>query len=102
MNHDLTQLSIADLQSLIKDAEKAIAQKKETEKAEVLEDMKSLAQERGFEFSELMGAKKPRKKAEVKYRNPESLTQTWAGMGRKPKWLLEALEGGKTLEAFRV
>jgi hypothetical protein len=35
----------------------------------------------------------------VAYRDPES-GQTWSGRGLKPKWLAEALAGGKTLADF--
>ena len=32
----------------------------------------------------------------ARYRNKEG--QTWSGRGRKPKWVIEALATGKTLE----
>ncbi len=38
----------------------------------------------------------------VKYRNPDNASQTWAGTGRKPAWIVEALSSGKTLEDLRV
>ena len=38
----------------------------------------------------------------VKYRNPDNASQTWAGTGRKPAWIVEALSSGKTLEELTV
>jgi DNA-binding protein H-NS len=102
MNVTFDEMSITEIYLLIGDAENAISQKKEAEKSQVLEEMKALAKDRGFEFSEFMSGKKPRKKAAVKYRNPENYEQTWTGMGRKPKWLVEVLEGEESLENFKI
>ena len=93
---DFTNMSIPEIQALIASAQEAIALKKESEKAQVLEDMKALAKERGFDFSDFTSTKKPRKKSEAKYRNPENHEQTWTGMGRKPNWLVATLEAGKS------
>jgi DNA-binding protein H-NS len=38
----------------------------------------------------------------VKYRNPDNASQTWAGTGRKPAWIVEALASGKTLEELTI
>jgi DNA-binding protein H-NS len=40
--------------------------------------------------------------SKVKYRNPDNPSQTWAGTGRKPAWIVEALASGKTLEDLTV
>lgn len=47
--------------------------------------------------SKLAGRKVP-----PKYRNPSNTKETWAGRGMKPKWLTDALKGGKKLDAFAV
>ena len=48
-------------------------------------------------------AKAPRKprgsSGPVKFRDPES-GQTWAGRGKRPTWLVNALAGGRSLESF--
>ena len=33
-----------------------------------------------------------------KYRNPDDPSQTWSGRGRRPRWVTQALEGGRTLD----
>ncbi|MFM2445594.1 MAG: histone family, partial [Pseudomonadota bacterium] len=35
-----------------------------------------------------------------KFRGPGG--ETWAGRGRKPKWLEKALAAGRSLEEFRI
>jgi DNA-binding protein H-NS len=37
-----------------------------------------------------------------KYRNPVRPSETWAGRGRQPRWLVAALKKGKHLEDFRI
>ncbi|MDN4061674.1 H-NS histone family protein [Massilia sp. YIM B02769] len=36
------------------------------------------------------------------YENPADSSQTWSGRGRQPKWVAEALAGGKKLDQFRM
>jgi len=40
------------------------------------------------------------KKVPPKYRSP--LGETWAGRGAKPRWLVDAIKGGKKLEDFLI
>lgn len=42
------------------------------------------------------------KKLEPLYRNPANRTETWAGRGNRPRWLVAALKKGKKLEAFVI
>ena len=37
-----------------------------------------------------------------KYRNPVRPSQTWAGRGKQPRWLVAALKNGKNLRDFRI
>ena len=41
-------------------------------------------------------------KMEPKYRNPDNHNETWAGHGRKPKWLIEKIASGKKLDDFMI
>ena len=40
-------------------------------------------------------------KVAAKYRDPET-GESWSGRGLKPKWLVQALEDGKTLDDFLI
>jgi DNA-binding protein H-NS len=41
-----------------------------------------------------------RKKIAVKYRDPEG--NTWTGRGSRPRWMVAALDQGKSIEDFAV
>jgi DNA-binding protein H-NS len=37
-----------------------------------------------------------------KYRNPSEPSETWSGRGKRPRWLVAALEAGRTIEEFAI
>lgn len=37
-----------------------------------------------------------------KYRNPDQPSETWAGRGKKPRWLVAQLRLGKRIDDFRI
>jgi DNA-binding protein H-NS len=37
-----------------------------------------------------------------KFRNPDNMSETWAGRGKKPRWLSAQLKSGKQIEDFRI
>jgi DNA-binding protein H-NS len=94
-------LSAGELLSLRNDIDYALGNMaKELEKQ--LVQIKGLpAQTRGAPVRKKRGPPAGRKLA-AKYRNPENKSETWAGRGMKPKWLVIALKSGKKLEAFAV
>lgn len=57
-------------------------------------------------FKIALGAGRKRKHSSRKlsptHRNPNNPAQTWAGRGRKPRWLVEALDAGNTVEECRI
>jgi len=69
---------------------------------------KKLAQlvgpETGLVFAEEAPSHPVRKYPKVapKYRNPLAPEETWTGRGKRPKWLVKALEGGARLETFKI
>jgi DNA-binding protein H-NS len=51
------------------------------------------------------GTKKPQArsvKVKPKYRNPQDKSETWAGRGLKPRWLVALMKQGKSLEDFAI
>src|SRR5215831_19590962 len=42
------------------------------------------------------------KKLKPKYRNPANKSETWAGRGLKPKWVIALLKQGKKLEQLAI
>jgi DNA-binding protein H-NS len=47
-------------------------------------------------------AKRPYPPVRPKYRNPVRPSETWAGRGKQPLWIVAALKKGKHLEDFRI
>ena len=99
---NFNDLSISELIELQSDIERAIASKREAEKAELREQMQAMAAKAGYTIDELLsGGKssgKSRPTAKPKYRNPDNAAETWSGRGRQPKWVVAYLEAGNALE----
>jgi len=47
-------------------------------------------------------ARRPYPAVVPKYRNPERPSETWAGRGKKPRWLAAQLKSGKRIDDFRI
>lgn len=101
---DLNALSLAELKQLEKNVAKAIASFEDRRKAEARAAAEAVAKEHGFSLSELAEMTPAQKRATVapKYRHPENPEISWSGRGRKPGWIVEALEAGKSLEDFAI
>ncbi|MCF3592537.1 H-NS histone family protein [Rhodobacteraceae bacterium LMO-12] len=105
----LNAMSLNELTSLEKKVAKAIAKFEDREKKKALSALKAEARKMGFSLSELTGAEidegtlgKPRSTVPPKYANPADKTQTWTGRGRRPAWVREALEAGKSLDDLAI
>jgi DNA-binding protein H-NS len=69
----------------------------------VLEDR--LAQLTGsfrFEQTSKIPERRPYPTVFPKYRNPEQPSETWAGRGKKPRWMTAQLKSGKQIDDFRI
>ncbi|SKA35148.1 DNA-binding protein H-NS [Enhydrobacter aerosaccus] len=42
------------------------------------------------------------RKVKPKYRNPANKSETWAGRGKQPRWLVAALKSGKKIQDFAI
>ncbi len=101
---DLNALSLDELKKLQKDVAKAIASYEDRARKAALAQMDAVAREHGFTVDQLLGKSVAgtRKPVAPKYANPADKSQTWTGRGRKPKWVVEALETGKSLEDLTI
>lgn len=100
----LDKLSLDELKSLQKDVAAAIASFEQRRKADAMEAVKAAAKSHGFSLDDLMGGKvaKTRTPAKPKYAYPENPSVTWTGRGRKPKWVVDALARGKSLDDLAI
>lgn len=102
---NLTNLSDSDLVKLQKEVEEAISSRANDNKKNALEAAKAEAKKHGFSLEDLVGSqktKKPRTPAAPKYRHPENPEVTWSGRGRRPDWIKDAVEKGRSLEEFAI
>ncbi|RDW13617.1 H-NS histone family protein [Paracoccus thiocyanatus] len=101
---DLNALPLAELKQLEKNVAKAIASFEDRRKAEARAAAEAVAKEHGFSLGELaeMSPVQKRAAAAPKYRHPENPEITWSGRGRKPGWIVEGLEAGKSLDDFAI
>ena len=104
IEHQIDSLSLAELQELKTHVETMINARAKQERSDLIEEMNALAKERGFTSIEvLMGSgggelKTKRKPVAPKYRNPADAGDTWSGRGRKPRWVVEMLAAGGSLD----
>lgn len=106
-NNDIEQLSTAELKAMAASAANIptiLAQRRELELIKLHDDVINLCTERGYTMSDVIGVFEPKLKLPplVKYRHPET-GETWAGCGRRPRWLHNYLNvDGNLLEDLAV
>jgi DNA-binding protein H-NS len=90
---------------------RSIAEFQAAQRASVINEIKSLMAQHGLTPADLAApskrgnsgaaAEKEPSKVAIKYRDPES-GSTWTGRGLKPRWLVAAIESGRSLDDFLV
>ena len=101
----LEKMSYAELSDLRNRIDAAMVEAKGAEKRALRAKLEALAAESGLTVAEVMGGTRGQRKGSkvaAKYRNPKDPSQTWAGRGRQPLWLVDALRKGQKLESFAV
>lgn len=102
---DLNNLSVAELQAMIENAESALKDKQASQRKEIIAQIKELATSIGVTV-EIHEAekKKMRQGAKVapKYRNPDDPQLTWTGRGVMPKWMRALTESGRDKSEFLI
>lgn len=105
MKDNLSELSEAELAAMIEKARKALKEKQEGKRKEIIAQIKELAASIGVTVDIAEPAKAAVRKGSrvpVKYHNPANPSDKWTGRGMKPKWLRELLEQGRRLEEFEI
>ena len=92
---NLKSMSIEDLWSLHEQLDSVLASKLSAEKAELEKKLGQLK-------TPLTTARRPYPPVLPKFRNPKRPSETWAGRGKRPRWLTAELRNGKQLNHFRI
>jgi DNA-binding protein H-NS len=99
----LKTMSVAKLQDLKTKVEAAISTKIGERRRELESQLSKLAGHTGGgRRGRPAGRGGPRGAVAPKYRNPETPSETWAGRGLRPRWLVAAMKGGKKIEDFAI
>ncbi|MCG6111099.1 MAG: H-NS histone family protein [Paracoccus sp.] len=103
MTIDFDKMSLKEMRDMRTKLDRAINSYEDRKRREAMTAIEEAAREHGFNLAELTGTK-PRKTGTVapKYANPQDPTMTWTGRGRKPRWVQESLDGGKTLDDLAI
>lgn len=106
---DLAGYSLSELKKLQDDIKNQIKEREHQEVKRAREQILAIAQGVGMALDEILSGAKGQKIPKVKgekreaiYRNPADASQTWSGRGRQPRWMVEGLASGKTLDDFRI
>ncbi len=126
MSYNYSEWTILRLRKEIEKIEKTIELKEKEEKKEVLEKLRLVAKQNGYDLNDVLAADTSRKgsprigitiggddkdepkrirtrsPAKIKYINPINTAETWTGRGRKPRWVVEYLNAGGQLSGVAV
>lgn len=104
MDIDYDALTLEQLKEINRRSAAAIKGYETRSRKEAIARATEIARAAGFASLDEMVAAQPVKgsKAEPKYRHPENPDLTWSGRGRKPGWIAEALDAGKSLDDFAI
>jgi DNA-binding protein H-NS len=91
---ELDGMSTDDLWSLHVEVSHLLQQRIQAEKLRLEERLKQLEAP--------VSGRRPYPSVPPKYRNPDQPSETWAGRGKQPRWLMAQLRSGKRIEDFRI
>lgn len=91
---ELDRMSTEDLWSLHVDVSELLQQRIQAEKL--------LLEERLKQLQAPVSGRRPYPAVAPKYCNPDHPSETWAGRGKQPRWLVELLRSGHRMDDFRI
>lgn len=108
---DLEKLSLPELRELRGQIDRAITGFTDRKRREALAAAEEAVKQHGFSLADLTrrggkgrsaGSRSSAAAAPGRYANPSDASQTWSGRGRRPAWLVEGINSGKSLEDFAI
>lgn len=120
---DISELSVTELEALVAACNTQIEKRRKAKLAELAREFKKQAAAEGLSLGDIVTqddkkkattkkgrpakgkgrvSKRKGMKVAPKYANPEDSSQTWTGRGRKPAWVVAALESGKSLDDILI
>lgn len=103
MKSNLQSMSADELWGLYEDVARMLAERLIAEKELLETRLAQLNQRQHLEQKRReKSARRPYPRVFPKFRNPDQPSQTWAGRGKRPRWLVAQLKSGKRIEEFRI
>lgn len=93
---DLTTMTTDELKAHRAEVDAELKRRLTKDRADARRQIVEIATAHGIDLASISGASKAR------YRNPEAPSETWTGKGRKPKWVQDHLNAGKTLKDLEL
>jgi DNA-binding protein H-NS len=101
--HDLKSMSVDELWSLHEFVSSELACKIPAETARLDQRLRQLGLGAvSHNVNKMSHARRTYPQVFPKYRNPAEPFETWAGRGKKPRWLTAQIESGKQIDDFRI
>src|SRR5689334_5840947 len=108
-NLDLNSLSIDELWTVHEQVGAVLSEKIVTEKRQLEERLAKLNRARA-DKGKMAGARSGQRGAArrkyppvlPKYQNPNDRSETWAGRGKQPRWLVSQIKAGKKISDFLI
>ena len=91
---DLDRMGTEDLWSLHVEVSQLLQQKIQQEKLRLEERLKRLQTP--------VSGRRPYPPVSPKYCNPDQPSETWAGRGKRPRWLVALLKSGRRIDDFSI
>jgi DNA-binding protein H-NS len=99
-NFDLKSMSVDELWNLHELVVAELSRKIKAEKATLEYRLRTLGAAASNKSPDRK--RRPYPKVLPKYRNPKNPAETWAGRGKRPRWLTVQLRSGKRLDDFLI
>ena len=91
---ELDRMSTDDLWSLHVEVSQLLQQ--------IIKQKKLRLEERLTRLQTPVSGRRPYAPVSPKYRNPDQPSETWAGRGKQPRWLVAQLKLGRRIEDFSI
>jgi DNA-binding protein H-NS len=97
---NLESMSADELWSLHEKISSLLAEKISAEKVRLEERLRKIGS--ANDAINVHRQRRPYPKVLPKYQNPKNRSETWAGRGKQPRWLVAQLRSGKKLADFQI
>lgn len=101
---DLSSYSRPDLIKLQRQVERELENRRRLDQRTARQEIRQIAEKYGLNVTDIVGGGRRTRtvaRSGTIYQHPQDPNLTWAGRGRKPKWIKEWEEAGHSLDQLR-